>query len=218
MNANTDFVHRFLPGDRPDSPVLLLLHGTGGNEDDLVWLGQSLLPGAAILSPRGKVLENRMPRFFRRLAEGVFDLPDLKFRTQELSAFLASARERYGLKDKPVVAVGYSNGANIAASLLFTQPHDLAGAILFRAMLPFHPKPLPDLKHVSLFLGAGERDTIVPKANISVLAQLFEAAGADVSLHWHSGGHELGDDDLAAARHWLQKAFLHGKTAGSMPN
>src|SRR5258708_6893964 len=136
------FNHRFVPATKPGLPPLLLLHGTGGDENDLVPLGQQLLPGAALLSPRGKVLENGMPRFFRRLAEGVFDLPDLKARTDELADFIAAARKAYGLAAP--VALGFSNGANIAASLLLTHPDALAGALLMRVTLPFEPDALPD--------------------------------------------------------------------------
>src|ERR1700687_3702213 len=139
-----DFIHRYIPATRPGLPLLLLLHGTGGDENDLLPLGEKLSPGSALLSPRGKVLENGMPRFFRRLAAGVFDLDGLKARTIELAEFIAAARKSYGL-EKPV-AVGFSNGANIAASLLLMRPGTLSGALLMRGMLPFEPDPLPDLK------------------------------------------------------------------------
>jgi phospholipase/carboxylesterase/glyoxalase family protein len=207
------FLHRFVPGDGERSPVLLLLHGTGGNEEDLIPLGQSLLPGAAILSLRGKVLENGMPRFFRRLAEGVFDLEDLKYRTAELARFIEQARLRYALTENKFVAVGYSNGANIAASLILRDPHQLSAAILFRAMVPFEPDSLPDLSAVSIFLSAGQRDSIVPAANTRRLAEIFQAAGARVSIHWHPGGHELGSDDVEAARLWLAQQNLSAATA-----
>ncbi len=198
------FIHRFLPGASGGSPVLLLLHGTGGDENDLIPLGQELLPGAALLSVRGKVLENGMPRFFRRLAEGVFDLEDLERRTEELARFIEKAREQYAFTGK-VIAVGYSNGANIAASLILRDPRHLSAAVLFRAMVPFTPDTLPDLSGLSLFMSAGQRDSIVPAANTRQLASMFESAGAAVATHWHPGGHELGRDDLDAARLWLQK-------------
>ena len=153
------FIHRFIPATQPGKPPLLLLHGTGGNENDLLPLGAQLSPGAALLSPRGKVLENGMPRFFRRLAEGVFDLADLKVRTAELTDFIAAARKAYGL-DAPV-AVGFSNGANIAASLLLTRPQALRGAVLLRAMLPFEPEPLPDLAGKPVLLLSGDRKSVV---------------------------------------------------------
>src|ERR1700719_2478432 len=133
-----DFIHEFVPGN--SDRTLLLLHGTGGNERDLIPLGQELDPNASLLSPRGKVLENGMPRFFRRLAEGVFDLEDLKKRTQELADFVVSAAEHYKIDNKQIVAVGYSNGANIAASMLLLRPEVLPAAILFRAMVPLIPE------------------------------------------------------------------------------
>jgi phospholipase/carboxylesterase/glyoxalase family protein len=198
------FAHRFVPGrDRNESPVLLLLHGTGGDENDLIPLGQQLLPGAALLGVRGKVLENGMPRFFRRLAEGVFDLEDLTRRTEELAHFVDAASAQYGLRKDRVVAVGYSNGANIAASLLLRFPRLLAAAVLFRAMVPFTPETPPDLGGVQILMTAGRRDPIVPIANTRQLALIFETAGAEVCTHWHEGGHELGPDDVEAARLWL---------------
>jgi predicted esterase len=202
------FVHRFIPGSDDHSPVLLLLHGTGGNEEDLIPLGRTLLPGAAILSLRGKVLENGMPRFFRRLAEGVFDLEDLKLRTDELARFIEQARHHYALTENKFVAVGYSNGANIAASLILRHPHHLSAAVLFRAMVPFQPDTLPDLTALSIFLSAGQIDSIVPATNTIRLAEIFQAAGARVSVHWHPGGHELGTDDVEAARLWLAQQNL----------
>ena len=197
------FIHQFQPGREPNALVLLLLHGTGGNENDLLPLGRDLVPGAAILSPRGKVLENGMPRFFRRLAEGVFDLQDLERRTEELARFIERARSEYGLQENRVVAVGYSNGANIAASLILRHPRVVPGAILFRAMVPFTPEPVPVLGKTKIFLSAGERDPIVPAANTQRLAAIFQSGGAEVSIHWHTGGHELGQDDLDAAKSWI---------------
>jgi predicted esterase len=204
--TNLDFVHRFLPGrDESRSPVLLLLHGTGGDENDLIPLGQELLPGAAILSLRGKILENGMPRFFRRLAEGIFDLEDLKRRTEELAQFIDSARREYDLEENKIVAAGYSNGANIAASLILRSPRHLSGAVLFRAMVPFTPEAIPDLGGIPIFIGAGQRDFIVPEANTRNLGAMFESGGAQVSIHWHKGGHELGRDDFDAAKSWIAR-------------
>jgi len=198
------FIHRFAAGRDAGAPVLLLLHGTGGDENDLIPLGEEMLPGAAMLSVRGKVLENGMPRFFRRLAEGVFDLEDLKRRTDELAEFIESARGAYGLRENKMVAVGYSNGANIASSLIFRYPRHLSGAALFRAMVPFTPEAVPDLGGVRVFLSAGQRDPIVPAENARRLATMFEEGGAEVSMHWHQGGHELGRDDLEAAKLWTK--------------
>ncbi|MGH9627889.1 MAG: alpha/beta hydrolase [Bryobacteraceae bacterium] len=202
--TDLSFVHRFVPAAAPGAPVLLLLHGTGGNEQDLIPLGQALLPGAALLSPRGKVLENGMPRFFRRLAEGVFDTEDLKRRTHELADFVESARRAYGLTGE-VIGVGYSNGANIAASLMLLRPGTLRGAVLFRPMVPFVPDTLPKLERTQVLLAAGRQDQIVPAGEMVQLRHMFELAGASVSLHCHNGGHELGQDDIDAPRRWLEK-------------
>ena len=162
------FVHRFLPAEAPGLPTLLLLHGTGGDENDLLDLGKALVPGAALLSPRGKVLENGQARFFRRLAEGVFDLEDLEYRTGELADFAAAACQAYGLDAARLTAAGYSNGANIAASLLLLRPGTLQSAVLFHAMVPLVPENLPDLRGKGVFLAAGKADRLIPPANPSV--------------------------------------------------
>src|SRR6187397_2379148 len=161
--VNLGFEHRFVPA-RPDGagrPPLLLLHGTGGDENDLLPLGQALAPGAALLSPRGKILENGMPRFFRRLAMGVFDEQDLRFRTQELVEFVRAASDRYGFDLRNVVAVGYSNGANIAGSMMLLYPQALRAALLLSPMLPLKPEQMPNLKSVAVFVAAGRADSIV---------------------------------------------------------
>ena len=202
--SDLKFIHRFAPGS---GVTLLLLHGTGGNEDDLIPLGKQLLPGAAMLSPRGRVLEHGMPRFFRRFGEGVFDIEDLKFQTHELDRFVRAAAARYGFEKNRIVAVGYSNGANIAGSLLLLHPDLLSGAVLFRAMVPFPPDSAPDLTGVKVLLGEGRLDPIVPRADTVELPKLFTESGAEVDFYWHEGGHELGQDDLTAARSWLSKHF-----------
>ena len=196
------FVHRFEPATGDSKDTLLLLHGTGGNENDLLPVGGSVAPGAAMLSPRGPVLEQGMPRFFRRLAEGVFDLPDLHARTTQLAEFIAEAASEYGFDPKRVHALGFSNGANIAASLLLSHPHALASAVLLRPMVPFEPDPAIDLSGRPVFIAAGEDDPIVPRENSERLAELLKAAGAEVTLTWSRGGHGLGQDDLRAAVHW----------------
>lgn len=202
--AESSFIHRFIPAAETGPKItLLLLHGTGGDENDLIPLGQQLAPGAALLSPRGRVLEHGMPRFFRRLAEGVFDLDDLKLQTDALAKFLADASHKYGLDHSKTIAVGYSNGANIAASLLLTHSRLLPGAVLFRPMVPFRPNPVPNLKDVPVLLAAARRDQIVPPQQTSELSQILTSAGARVTTHWHPGGHELGADDVAAAKDWL---------------
>ena len=200
------FSHRHIPG-QPDQPVLLLLHGTGGNENDLLELGGSLFPGATLLSPRGKILENGMPRFFRRLAEGGVDEEDLIFRTHELADFVAAFLADHGLFGRPVVAVGYSNGANIAAGLLLLRPEILRGAVLLRAMVPLHPPRLPELGGVGVFLAGGKSDRLIAPENTRTLATLLERAGAEVSLNWSEGGHELSSAELAKAKEWLNEKF-----------
>ena len=200
---STDFIHEFIPGS--SSRTLLLLHGTGGNERDLIPLGRELDPNAALLSPRGKVLENGMPRFFRRLAEGVFDLEDLKHRTNELSDFVAAAAQHYGFATDQLVAVGYSNGANIAASLLLLRPEILDAAILFRAMVPLVPDRLPDLSSVRVWFGAGDQDPIIPASEPQRLVELLRRAGADVTIRFFNAGHGLTNDDVITARDWLDR-------------
>jgi len=204
------FVHRFLPG-APNMPVLLLLHGTGGDESDLLPLGEALLPGAARLSPRGKVLENGMPRFFRRLAEGVFDLDDLRKRTAELADFVEAADAAYSLSGRRPIAVGFSNGANIAASVLLLRPGTLGGALLIRPMVPLVPETLPDLGGVPVQINAGQMDPLVPPPQSEALAKLLTDAGASVKLHWTAGGHTLTREDLEAGREWFGFSSLSGK-------
>jgi len=208
--TNLGFTHRFIPATQPDLPALLLLHGTGGDENDLVPLGQQLLPGAALLSPRGQVLENGMPRFFRRLAEGVFDEADLKARTNELTGFITAARKAYGL-DAPV-AVGFSNGANIAASLLLSQPETLAGALLMRATLPFEPESLPALKEKPVLLLSGAADPMVRPAGRIRLVALLREAGAAIVHETVDAGHNLTRQDFALAANWLESFGLETST------
>jgi phospholipase/carboxylesterase/glyoxalase family protein len=206
-NPIADFHHHFEPA-QAGAPTLLLLHGTGGDEEDLLPLGRSLAPGAALLSPRGRVLENGMPRFFRRLAEGVFDVPDLKRRAIELGDFVEAAVERYDLGRNRIAAVGFSNGANIAAGLLLLRPRLLRAAVLFRPMVPFEPEAPPKLDDVEAFLSAGRHDPMSPPAGVERLAQLLRAAGARVDLAWDPGGHSLEPAAVAAARAWLLQSSL----------
>ena len=197
--------HRFVPGVADESRTLLLLHGTGGNEDDLIPLGHALLPGAALLSPRGQVLERGMPRFFRRLSEGVFDEPDLRARTAELAEFVEWAAASYKLDAGGIVAVGFSNGANIAASLLLRRGAVVHGAVLLSPMLPFEPETLPDLSATSVFIGAGERDPMASRETVEQLARALTAAGAKVTTHWTPVGHTVTKEELDAAREWIEK-------------
>ena len=201
------FTHRFLPG-APDKPVLLLLHGTGGDENDLLPLGEALLPGAGRLSPRGKVLEQGMPRFFRRLAEGVFDLDDLRRRTHELADFVEAAATAYGLGERRPVAVGFSNGANIAAAMLLLRPGVLEGALLMRPMVPLVPDPLPQLGGIPVLIAAGQADPMVPHAQSEALVKLLRDAGASVDVRWIAGGHGLTREDLDAGKAWFGVSSL----------
>jgi phospholipase/carboxylesterase len=202
MKRALDFAHEFVPGN--SKRTLLLLHGTGGNEHDLIPLGRHLDLDAAILSPRGKVLENGMPRFFRRLGEGVFDLKDLKRRTQELGNFIIAAAQDYGLEIDKIVAVGFSNGANIAASLLLLRPEILRAAILLRAMVPLVPDPLPKLSDTRVLISAGNQDPIVPASETENLERLLRDCGADVDLRFVNASHGLIDADVRNARAWLE--------------
>lgn len=203
-----EFRHRWVPPQRPNLPTLLLLHGTGGDENDLLPLGAALLPGAGMLSPRGKVLEHGMPRFFRRLAEGVFDLEDLRLRTHELADFVAEASRVYNFDARRVIAAGYSNGANIAASLLLSHPGVLTGAALFHAQVPFEPQEQPNLPGVPVFLSGGRDDTLVPAHQTERLEAILRAAGADVTVHWERGGHALTAQEVEAARRWFASLLV----------
>jgi phospholipase/carboxylesterase len=204
MKAETrqlSFVHRFEPSADPARPPLLLLHGTGGDENDLIPLADRLAPRSALLSPRGKVDEHGMARFFRRFGDGTWDRTDFEARTRELAEFVARAVAAYRLP-KPV-ALGYSNGANIAWSLLLKEPKALAGAILMRAMLPFDPRPLPDLRGIPVLLLAGAHDELIPPERAGLLAALLGEAGADVTYEVLPLGHGLGEQDLRLAASWL---------------
>lgn len=197
------FVHRFVAPETPGRTPLLLLHGTGGDENDLIPLGQRLSPGAALISPRGNVLENGVPRFFRRFSEGVFDLQDLKHRTGQLADFIDAAGEAYGLP-RPI-AVGFSNGANIAVSLLVMYPEVLAGAVLMRATMPFLPEKLPQLAGVPVLLLSGESDPLVLAKDRDRLTKLLTQAGADVTAQVLPAAHHLSAQDLALAVAWLAR-------------
>jgi phospholipase/carboxylesterase len=206
-DTDLDFIHRFIPPDsnaKESELTLLLLHGTGGNEDDLIPLGKELAPNASILSVRGKVLENGMPRFFRRLEEGVFDIEDLKLRTDELAEFIVKSSSAYMFDSESLIAVGYSNGANIAASLLLRRSEILAGAILFRAMVPFIPTVMPNLSKKSIILLEGLYDPIVSKAEAESLLEIFTKTQSSVTLKWQNSGHNLTQEDIVAAKNWLE--------------
>ncbi|MBC7791633.1 MAG: alpha/beta hydrolase [Anaerolineae bacterium] len=195
-------IHRFIPGSN-GFPTLLLLHGTGGNEDDLIPLGKSIAPDASLLSPRGEVLERGMPRFFRRLAEGVFDEADLVRRTADLAAFVRSAADTHHFDEGAVVALGYSNGANIAASMLLLHPGVLHAAALMHPMVPLTPERLPQLASTRVVITAGGNDPIVPAANTERLAAMLREAGATVEVHWAHAGHSIAPEELDAVRKWF---------------
>jgi len=205
----TEFIHRFEPATSAGSPPLLLLHGTGGDENDLLGLGKMISPGSALPSPRGRVLEHGMPRFFRRLAEGVFDEEDVRRRALELGDFVADARKQYGIAAP--VAVGFSNGANIAAALLLLKPDVLAGAVLLRAMVPLSDPPKanlvkPELAGKPILLLSGQADPIVPASNSTKLAALLSEAGARVEHKVLPAGHQLSQADVTLARNWISSA------------
>lgn len=206
------FVHRYIPASATGRAPLLLLHGTGGDENDLIGLGQRVAPGAALISPRGQVSEGGAPRFFRRFAEGVFDEADLVARAGDLAAFIAQMRAQEGLAAP--VALGFSNGANIAAGLLLTHPGVLAGAVLIRAMSPFaegssHAPAAPAIPGTPVLILSGDSDPIVPAANAARLARTLESAGAQVTHRVLPAGHGLSSPDLTLARQ-----FLDGLTTG----
>lgn len=204
MANDLSFIHRFEPATRPGLAPLLLLHGTGGDENDLLPLGRMISPGAALLSVRGQVLEHGMPRFFRRLAEGVFDEADVIRRANELADFVGAAREAYGLAAP--LALGYSNGANIAAAMLLLRPPTLQGGILLRAMVPLAQAPEANLAGRSLLVVSGRHDPIIPPANGERLAAMLTKAGADVTRRVLPVGHQLSQADVTLAREWLARA------------
>lgn len=199
--------HIFKPGTNPNQPVLLLLHGTGGNENDLLPLADIVDSEASILSVRGNVSENGMPRFFRRLAEGIFDEEDLIFRTNELNSFLDEAAVKYDFNRQNIIAIGYSNGANIAASLLFHFKDALKGAILHHPMVPRRGIELPDLTGTKVFIAAGVNDPICPQQESIDLKELLEAAHASVDVQWENNGHQLTMNEVNAAKQWYQEKY-----------
>ncbi|HRI45183.1 MAG TPA: alpha/beta hydrolase [Fimbriimonadaceae bacterium] len=197
------YVHVWEPPTGEDGRTLLLLHGTGADEHDLLPLGRALLPGAGILSPRGDVDEGGSNRFFRRFAEGVFDLGDVAFRAERLGDFVADCAHQYAFDPHRVVAVGFSNGANIAAATLFVRPHAIAEAVLFRAQVTFVPDPLPDLTGKRVLLASGRADTLIPTHEASELAAILRQCGAEVDHAWADSGHRLTEDEVDLARDWL---------------
>jgi phospholipase/carboxylesterase len=184
--------------------ILLLLHGTGGTEQDLLPLAEMVDPNASVLSVRGNVTENGMPRFFRRLAEGIFDEEDLIFRTKELNEFIDEAAVKYEFDRSNLVALGYSNGANIAGSLLFHYRNSLKSALLYHPMVPRRGIGIPDLTGIPVFIGAGKNDPICPASETEELSQLLEKAGAQVDVHWEYQGHQLTHSEVNASKRWYE--------------
>jgi len=204
MTDDIGFVHRFVPaGDKTSAETLVVLHGTGGDENDLIGIGQVVAPGAAILSPRGNVLEKGAPRFFKRLAEGVFDPKEVRSRGEELARFIRAAISKYGLNPERVFALGYSNGANVASTVMFLEPGLFRGAILFRPMVVFEPTERPDLSGAGVLISAGRMDPIVPVNSVEKLVELFEVSRVEVTLKWQLAGHNLLPSEVREAADWL---------------
>ena len=208
MQNELGFAHNYVPSsDEAGADTLLLLHGTGGDENDLLPLGKMLRPNANLLSPRGKVLENGMPRFFHRLSEGVLDIPDLIVQTQALAGFVADAATVYGFDPARVTAAGFSNGANIAGALLLLHPGVLRAAVLLHPMVPLVPETLPTLMGTAVFIGAGRLDPLAAVAETERLAALLRSAGAEVTIAWQPGSHSLTREEAAAAALWLKEKY-----------
>jgi len=204
MTEDLGFIHRFVPAEDPASgETLIVLHGTGGDENDLVGVGLTIAPGAAILSPRGNVSENGARRFFRRLAEGVFDPEEVRSRAEELARFIRAAIAKYDLDASRIFALGYSNGANIASTVMFIDPHLLQRAMLFRPMLVLEPDDRGDLTGSSVLISAGLIDPVVPVDSVERLVGLFESAHTDVTLKWQRAGHNLVPSEVREAADWL---------------
>lgn len=204
MTDDIGFIHRFVAAeDKTSAETLVVLHGTGGDENDLIGIGQAIAPGAAILSPRGNVLESGAPRFFKRLAEGVFDPKEVRSRGEELARFIRAAIAKYGLNPERVFALGYSNGANVASTVMFIEPGLFRDAILFRPMVVFEPNERPDLSGAGVFISAGRKDPIVPTKSVERLVELFEVSRAEVTLKWQLAGHNLLPSEVREAADWL---------------
>lgn len=218
MTGLQDWPHRWIPGaaatddEGSTVPTLLLLHGTGGDETDLLSLGAMVAPGVSLLSPRGPVVENGSRRFFRRFAEGVFDEADIRARVPELAAFVQRAAEEYGFATSALYALGYSNGANMAASLLLLEPGLLRGAVLLRAVAPFSIETPPTLGGTDVLISAGQRDPFSPTERVQRLADLLGEAGAGVTLQWQRAGHELVPGDLEDSMGWLARHLQPGRS------
>jgi phospholipase/carboxylesterase len=202
-------IHKYIPGKNPRKPTLLLLHGTGGNENDLLPVAQLIDPEANVLSVRGEVIEQGMPRFFRRIAPGVFDEEDLLYRTTQLHEFVDRASKQYEFDRDDVIAVGYSNGANIAASMVLHIPQSLKGAILMHPMLPRKVSDIPDLSNMHILITAGNNDPIVPKTSTEELYQALHRQQAEISLAWFRFGHKISSDEMQIIIKWYQSLMTN---------
>jgi phospholipase/carboxylesterase len=209
MSEELGFIHRYVRGD--SDFTLLLLHGTGGNEDDLLGVGRAIAPQPNLLSPRGKSLDEGIARFFRRFGEGKFDEQDVIFRANELADFIAAAADEYQFDARRVIALGYSNGANIAAAVMLLRPDAIGGALLLRAMVPLEPNPLPNLRKRPVLMLEGRHDPIVPAENAQRLEQIFKDANALAALMWIDAGHGLTSDDMAACEKWISQITSSGE-------
>lgn len=204
MQDNLNYIHQYESGTgEQGTTTLLLLHGTGGDENALRDLGRMILPDAGQLRPRGNVSEHGQLRFFRRFAEGILDIADLQQRTGDLANFIQQASSRYSFAAEQVIGAGFSNGANIASSMLLLYPHVFRAAVLLHPMFTFKPNPLPDLRDKPVFIGAGRHDPLVPTAQTEQLADLLQRAGAQVHVFWHNGGHVVSADEVKAIKGWL---------------
>ena len=203
MSDGLGFVHRFRPGAAGRADTIFAFHGTGGNEDDLIGVAQTVAPGAALISPRGKVLEAGAPRFFRRLAEGVFDPAEVRSRAEDLATFIRQAVSHYELDPARVFALGYSNGANIASTVMLIEPDLIRAAVLLRPMLVYEPDDKADLSGKSVLISAGRVDPIVPTDSVDKLAGLLKERGAEVTLKWQLGGHNLVPSEIKEATDWI---------------
>ena len=208
-----EFDHRFVQASNPTAPALLLLHGTGGDENTLLPLGSAIAPGAALLSPRGKILDHGMSSYFRRLPKGVIDQQDLDLRTSELLHFVTTACRTYSLQKQRLVVVGFTNGAVLAASLLLCYPEAAAGAILIRGMAPFLPEPMPDLHRKPVLLLCGLDDPIVQTDEAEELANILRSANAGLTMHWEEAGNTLAQGDVLMAFDWLRRFYLPPQTS-----
>lgn len=198
------FIHIYNEPLMGNTTIFLLLHGTGGDENDLIQLAKMIDPQAGILSLRGNIDENGMNRFFERKAMGVLDEESLKKETVKLYDFLNAAASEYHFKKEQLVVLGYSNGANIASSLLFHYKDAFNQGMLLHPMVPLRTVELPDLSRQRLFIGAGENDPICPPEETEELEQMLSKTGASITMYWGKDGHSLSQNELNAASMWYE--------------